>query len=255
MGRAYLGSSDGVLDFKCAIGSHLRSPLSNSLWDLMENTVVSLQPNVKQLSFVPRRRPPGVFTHRAFRGINQPKTLKDLPAMLKDLPDDQFFSLIFTSDDRLGMDYVEEARRRKENMVPFLSVVLSEEKNYQLEGEGFWTVVQAVHLLGILGDPRGFHGLLLAKRNSESALRRFFAKKGKTGLFSEIKEQSLGLIKAPQSDLETKGFDHYFAPIIPKIGFESKEELEEFMNTFLEYHNSLAAQFPPHYPGDRESFH
>jgi len=47
------------------------------------------------------------------------------------------------------------------------------------------------------------------ERSSESSLRRFLAKRGKTGLFSEIKEQSLGLIKAPQSDLGTKGFDHF----------------------------------------------
>ena len=402
--------------------------------------------------------------------------------MLKDLPDEQFFSLIFTSGDRLGMDYVEEARRRKENMVQFLSMVLSEEGNYQLEGEGFWAVVHAVHLLGILGDLRGFHGLLSAgrladfyendwvwealpecylrlgkevipvlmvhierekgsdfeaitnevyglwnlweaypqeregieafllgilkdsaikpvtrsnliadfaeihrkdlkplfeeyyemgevdldtltradmvhffddvyrmpgyrrdlegfysaeeinerhqrwekegseieqrsvesyilenlkhisrndpcpcgsgkkfkkchlrwaeeeplrlpaekemdkdfvsirdavsrERSSESALRSFLARKGKTALFSEIKERSLRIIKAPQSDLATKAFDHFFAPIIAKVGFESKEELEEFMNTLLEYHNALAAQFPPDYPRDRGSFH
>ncbi len=84
--------------------------------------------------------------------------------MLKDLPDGEFFSLIFTSEDLLGMDYVEEAKRRKENMVPFLSRVLSEEASYQLEGKAFWVVIHAVHLLGILGDLRGTHGLLAAGR-------------------------------------------------------------------------------------------
>jgi hypothetical protein len=84
--------------------------------------------------------------------------------MLKDLPDDKFFSFIFNSGDRLKMDYVEEAKRRKENMVLFLSIVLREEENYQLEGDAFWGVVHAVHLLGILGDLRGFHGLLSAGR-------------------------------------------------------------------------------------------
>lgn len=62
------------------------------------------------------------------------------------------------------MDYVEEAKRRKENMVPFLSRVLSEEKNYQLEGEAFGGVVHAAYLLGIFGDVRGFKGLLSASR-------------------------------------------------------------------------------------------
>jgi hypothetical protein len=402
--------------------------------------------------------------------------------VLKDLQDDQFFTLIFTAGDRLGMDYVEEARRRKENMIPFLSSVLSEEENYQLEGKGFWAVVHAVHLLGVLGDLRGFHGLLSASRfgdvyeidwiwealpecylrmgkevipllmvhvqrekasdfeaitnelyglwnlweaypeeretieafllgilkdsaikpvtranliadfaeihrrdlkplfegyyergevdldtlpradmihflddfpkapgyrrdlegfysaeqikkrhqrwekedsekaqqsvesyilenfryisrnepcpcgsgkkfkkchlwwaedkllritaekgidegswsiegavskeNSlEDALRRFLAQKGKTGLFSEIEERSLRLIKAPQSSLSSKGFNHFFGPILETIEFESKEELQDFMNTLLEYHNALAAQFPTDYPRNRWSFH
>ena len=402
--------------------------------------------------------------------------------MLENLLDDQFFSLIFTSEDRLGMDYVEEAKSRKENMLPFLSRVLSEEKNYQLEGEAFWGVIQAVYLLGIFGDLRGFDALVSAsrfgtvydidwipdvlpecyfrmgkdiiprlmtqidkekysgilticsevyalwnfwdyypeekekieefllrvledpgidsetralliydfirlgrcdlkplfeeyfqkgqvdlevigredldyflgkapespgyhrdlegfyrpeslekrqqrwekedkereqhrveefilenyrnisrndpcpcgsgkkfkkchlrwaeqellllaaeeemeedsgairravsnERNSENALRRFLARKGKTALFSEIKERCLGLIKAPQSDLEIKGFDFFFAPVIPKIGFESEDELEDFMNTLMEYHNALAAQFPPEYPREGGSFH
>jgi hypothetical protein len=402
--------------------------------------------------------------------------------VLKDLRDDQFFILIFTSEDRLGMDYVEEAKRRKENMVPFLSRVLSEEENYQLEGKAFWAVVHAVHLLGILGDLRGFHGLLSAGRfgdvyevdwiwealpecylrlgkevipllmvhvergkaldfeaitnelyglwnlweaypeererieafllgilkdsavkpvtrsnliadfgeihrrdlkplfeeyyergevaldtltradmvrffddvprtpgyrrdlegfyssqeirkrhrrwekedsgrarqsvesyilenfryisrndpcpcgsgkkfkkchlrwaedkllrmtvakatdedswsieeavskekNSADTLRRFLAKKGKTGLFSEVKERSLGLINSPQADLATKGFHHFLGPLLERIEFESKEEMHEFMNTLLEYHNALAAQFPPDYPRNRGSFH
>jgi uncharacterized protein YchJ len=402
--------------------------------------------------------------------------------MLKDLPDDQFFALIFTSEDQLGVDYIEEAKRRKENMVPFLSRVLTEEKNYQLAGEAFWGVVHAVHLLGILGDPRGFHGLLSAgrladvykidwiwealpesylrlgkevipllmvhvekektsgidlissevyalwnfwdsyleerekievfllkilkdpgidletraeligdfalinrtdlkplfeayfekgevdldtltrddldifyedineppghrcdleafytsegieerrrtreeedqereqsrvesfilanyrsisrndacpcgsgkkfkkchlrwaeeellrssaeekmdkdsmsirdavtkERSSESALRRLLARKGKTALFSAIKDRSLGLIKAPTSELATKGFNHYFGPILEKIEFENKGELQEFMDALLGYHNALAAQFPPDYPRDRGSFH
>jgi hypothetical protein len=402
--------------------------------------------------------------------------------VLKDLQDDQFFTLIFTSGDRLGMDYVEEAKRRKENMVPFLSRVLSEEENYQLEGKGFWAVVHAVHILGILGDLRGFHGLLSSghfadvyeidwiwealpecylrlgkevipllmvhvekekasdfevitnelyglwnlweaypeergkieafllgilkdsaispvtranlmadfaevhrrdlkplfegyyergevdldtlpradmvhffgdvprapgyrrdlesfyssqeiqkrherwekedkevdqqsvesyilenfryisrndpcpcgsgkkfkkchlgwaedkllritaekgidedswsiegavskEKSSEEALRRFFAQKGKIPLFSEIKERSLRLIKAPQSNMATKGFSHFFGPILESIDFESNEELQEFMNILLEYHNALAAQFPPDYPRNRRSFH
>ena len=406
--------------------------------------------------------------------------------MLKDLSDDQFFALIFTSEDRLGMDYVDEAGRRKENMVPFLSEILLEEKNYKTQDERFWGVVHAVYILGILADMRGFDGLLSAsrlawrydidwiwdalpecylrlgrevlprlmehieknktsdfeaissevyglwnlwdaypeerekieafllrilkdpavkpearanfiadfaqinrrdlkplfegyyargevdldtltrkdldhfyenglqapgfrydleafysteaiedrqkrwekedreegqgrersrvesfilenyksisrnapcpcgsgkkfkkchlrwaeeellglpakegadedfmavraalskERGSESALRRFLAKKDKTALFSEIREGSLKLIKSPQSELPARGFGHFLGPIMSKIIFENKEELEEFTNILMEYHNSLAAQFPPDYPRGKGSFH
>jgi hypothetical protein len=402
--------------------------------------------------------------------------------VLKDLPDDQFLTLIFTSGDRLGMDYIEESKRRKENMVPFLSRVLSEEENYQLEGEGFWAVIHAVHLLGILGDLQGFHGLLSASRfwdfyeidwiweglpecylrlgkevipllmvhierekasdfeaitnelyglwnlweaypeeretieafllgilkdsaikpvtranliadfaeihrrdlkalfeayyesgevdldtlpradmvhffddvprapgyrrdlerfyssqeiqkrherwemedsgserqsvesyilenfryiprndpcpcgsgkrfkkchlwwaenrllrmttekgideaswsiedavskekRLEDVLRGFLVQKGKTSPFSVVKQQSLRLIKSPQSNLSSKGFSHFFGPILETIDFESNEELQEFMNILWEYHNTLAAQFPPDYPRNRRSFH
>jgi hypothetical protein len=93
------------------------------------------------------------------------------------------------------------------------------------------------------------------ERSSESALRRGLARKGKTALFAEIKERCLGLIKTPQFGLEPKGFDYFFAPVIPKIGFENEDELEDFMNTLTEYYNALAAQFPPGYPRDRGPFH
>jgi hypothetical protein len=406
--------------------------------------------------------------------------------MLKDLSDDQFFAHIFTSEDRLGMDYVNEARRRKENMVPFLSKVLLEEENYKSQDEKFWGVVHAVYILGILADMRGFDGLLSAsklawhndidwiwdalpecylrlgrevlprlmdhveknkasdfeaissevyglwnlwdaypeerekieafllgilkdpaikpearanliadfaqinrkdlkslfedyyergevdletltradldsfyenvhripgfrydlevfysteaiedrkkrwekedqeevqgrersrvesfilenyksisrnapcpcgsgkkfkkchlhwaeeellglsakegvdedfmavraalskERGSESALRRFLARKGKTALFSEIREGSLKLIKSPQSELLARGFGHFLGPIMSKINFENKEELEEFTKILMEYHNALAAQFPPDYPRGKMSFH
>jgi hypothetical protein len=62
------------------------------------------------------------------------------------------------------MDYVEEAKRRRENMLPFLSRILSKEKNFQLEGEAFWGVVHAVYILGIFRDIRGFDALVFASK-------------------------------------------------------------------------------------------
>jgi hypothetical protein len=88
--------------------------------------------------------------------------------MYKDLSDPEFFDLIFSAGDRLGMDFVEEAQRRRETLIPFLGKTLKKEKNYEEEGSGFWGVIHAVHLLGILRDPRSFDGFLSASRFSDA---------------------------------------------------------------------------------------
>jgi hypothetical protein len=63
--------------------------------------------------------------------------------------------LTFTSEDRLGMDYVEEAKHERK-MVPFLSGFI--EERYQLEGKGSGQL-SSVHLWGSW-VALGFHGLL-----------------------------------------------------------------------------------------------
>ena len=101
----------------------------------------------------------------SFYDINPQKIINSKRnPVYKDLPDKKFFDLIFTSADTLGMDYIEEARRRRETIVPFLSSVLSEKKNFASKTKRFWAVVHAVHILGILGDLRGFGGLVSAGR-------------------------------------------------------------------------------------------
>jgi hypothetical protein len=87
--------------------------------------------------------------------------------MLKDLSDKKFFKLIFSSGDRLGFDYVEEAKRRREKYVPLLCSVLENEKNYKRKDERFWGVVHAVYLLGIIGDIRSIHALQTAGKFSQ----------------------------------------------------------------------------------------
>lgn len=86
--------------------------------------------------------------------------------MLSELPDDKFLDLIFTEEDRLGLDYIEEARKRHAVVLPFLCRILEERKNYQAEGTRFWAVVHAVYILGILGDMKAFDALLASSRFS-----------------------------------------------------------------------------------------
>jgi len=46
--------------------------------------------------------------------------------MLHDLSDQEFIHLVFTSQDRLGAGYLEEAKGRRETIVPLLCAVLTD---------------------------------------------------------------------------------------------------------------------------------
>ncbi len=86
--------------------------------------------------------------------------------MYRNLSDKEFLQLIFTSETRIGMDYVKEAKARKTAAVPFLSKVLKDENNYRSSEEGLGGLIHAVHLLGILGDSGVFEAFLCASRLS-----------------------------------------------------------------------------------------
>jgi hypothetical protein len=86
--------------------------------------------------------------------------------MYQNLSDKEFLQLIFTSEERLGMDYVEEAKTRRLVVIPFLCDVLTKERNYLFEGKRFWGVIHAVHILGILGDSRAFEAFISADKFS-----------------------------------------------------------------------------------------
>ena len=85
----------------------------------------------------------------------------------RQLSDKEFLQLIFTSEDRLGHDFVDEAKIRKATLVPLLCEVLEDKNNYAREGEEFWGVVHAVNLLGILGDPSAVDALFAAREFSD----------------------------------------------------------------------------------------
>jgi hypothetical protein len=86
--------------------------------------------------------------------------------MYRDIPDREFLHLIFTSGDRLGMNYVEETKVRRQGAVPFLCNVLKNENNYRFEDERLRGVIHAVHLLGIIGDPAAFDAFISANQYS-----------------------------------------------------------------------------------------
>ena len=88
--------------------------------------------------------------------------------MYHELSDTELLNLIFTEGDRLGFDYVDEAKKRQQSIVPLLCDVLTEEENYQCDGtDRWWGVIHAVYILGILGDSCSIDALLKASRYAQ----------------------------------------------------------------------------------------
>jgi hypothetical protein len=88
--------------------------------------------------------------------------------MFQGLTNDEFIDLIFTSGDRLGMEYTEEAKKRQSIIVPLFVRILQDEENYKYEDQRFWGVVHAVCILGILKDMRSLDGLLAASKFADA---------------------------------------------------------------------------------------
>ena len=106
------------------------------------------------------------------------------------LTDKEFLDLIFSKGDMLGEDFLKEARKRRDFILPYLRRIVLDELNYQREDEEFWGVVHAVHLLGILEDKEGIEALFSALEYSDKyniswiweALPECFLRIGKTSL-------------------------------------------------------------------------
>ena len=134
--------------------------------------------------------------------------------MLEQLSLNQFLSLIFTSEDRLSLKFIHEAKRRKVTIVPFLCSILKNQKYYNPENQTFWAAINAVHILGMLGDIRALEALLYASGASKfygihrigEALPECYLQLGKgsvQGLMEHIRESThLGV---PGSISEIRG--------------------------------------------------
>ena len=88
--------------------------------------------------------------------------------MYQNLSDKEFLRLIFSSKDKLGVDYIEEAKTRRLVVVPFMCDVLAKESNYRFKDKRSWGVIHATHVLGILGDIRAFDAFILAGKFSHA---------------------------------------------------------------------------------------
>ncbi|UCD59270.1 MAG: SEC-C domain-containing protein [Candidatus Hydrogenedentota bacterium] len=92
------------------------------------------------------------------------------------------------------------------------------------------------------------------ERHTESVLRKFLAGKGQSSLFSEMKEKALEFIKSPQREFDEGRFSSYFQPVFSRIEFENKNEVEAFMEVFMDYFNALSEQYSD-FPRDGKLVH
>jgi hypothetical protein len=65
--------------------------------------------------------------------------------MYQNISDEEFLQPIFTSEGRIGLDYVEEAKTRRLIVIPFLCDILTKERNYRFEDKRFCGVIHAIH--------------------------------------------------------------------------------------------------------------
>ncbi len=82
----------------------------------------------------------------------------------RDLTDVQLIELLFREEDRLNAEFLAEAKRRRDTLVPPLADLLKREANYRWGNGRDWAVVHAVHLLGILEATDAVDALLAASR-------------------------------------------------------------------------------------------
>jgi hypothetical protein len=157
--------------------------------------------------------------------------------MYQNHSDKQFLQLIFTSEWRLGLDYVEEAKNRRLVAIPFLCDVLRKERNYRFVDKRFWGVIHAVHILGILGNTRAFDAFISASKLSHrhdidwiwDALPECYFRLGKsiiprlmryikalkTADYDFIQEEILGLWNLwEENPQERKGIEGFLLKII-----------------------------------------
>ncbi len=85
------------------------------------------------------------------------------------LSDNDLISLLYTEEDRLPREAIDEFVQRGERMVKPLAEIVSDEKSwYRIIPEG-WAIYHAVYILGAIGTSSTIEALLLALRFSDES--------------------------------------------------------------------------------------
>ena len=80
------------------------------------------------------------------------------------LDDDELIDLLYTEEDRLTRQAVDEFIRRRERMVEPLSEIVSERYSWKRDVSEWWAVVHAVYILGAIGGKETVLPLVRAAR-------------------------------------------------------------------------------------------
>jgi hypothetical protein len=84
------------------------------------------------------------------------------------LNDEELIDLLFSEEDRLPMEAVEEFLRRGERLVSNLAEIVTVKNNWICDLPEWWAVVHATYLLGIIGGDAAIPPLLSALRWSDA---------------------------------------------------------------------------------------
>ena len=82
----------------------------------------------------------------------------------KNLSDEGLLDLLYTEEDRLPREAVDEFIRRGDKMVPFLSEIVSDQFSWTGDVPKWWAVVHAAYILGAIGTESAVIPLLRALR-------------------------------------------------------------------------------------------
>ena len=163
----------------------------------------------------------------------------------KTLPDKEFLRALFTEGDSLGSDYIEDAKNRREIMIPFLCELLKDKRSYlETEDNSDWAPIHAVRILGILADEQAIEALITSSKYADEfgidliweALPESYLRMGPS-VIPYLKEYILKYKSMKEHSVlsEVDGLWNIWA-VYP----ETKKEIEDF---FLEIIKSLADDY------------
>ena len=117
----------------------------------------------------------------------------------QEFSDDELTGLLFTEEDRLPREAVDEFIRRREKMIPFLEKIVSDQFNWTRDVPKWWAVVHATFILGAIGTESTVIPLLCALRWAD-AFDCDWVTEAMPAIFGRIGPAAIAPLKAMAAD-------------------------------------------------------